>query len=78
MQALANGERVAVYGDYDVDGVTATALLVQVLRGLGGQVEAYIPDRFEEGYGLNNAALHCWQKPVSGGGDGGLRHPLAG
>jgi len=55
--ALAGGERMAVYGDYDVDGVTATALLVQVLRALGGAVEAYIPDRFEEGYGLNNAAL---------------------
>ncbi len=57
LHALASKERVAVYGDYDVDGVTATALLVQVLRSLGGQAEAYIPDRFEEGYGLNNGAL---------------------
>ncbi len=56
-RALANGELIAVYGDYDVDGVTATALMVQVLRRLGGNAEPYIPDRFDEGYGLNNAAL---------------------
>lgn len=55
--ALVHGERIAVYGDYDVDGVTATALLVQVLRALGGNVQEYIPNRFDEGYGLNNEAL---------------------
>ncbi len=55
--ALANREPIAIYGDYDVDGVTATALLVQVLRALGGNVREYIPNRFEEGYGLNNEAL---------------------
>lgn len=55
--ALANREPIAVYGDYDVDGVTATALLVQCLRALGGDVHEYIPNRFEEGYGLNNDAL---------------------
>ena len=56
-RALGSGEHIAVYGDYDVDGVTATVLLVQVLRRLGGRADAYIPDRFDEGYGLNNAAL---------------------
>lgn len=55
--ALADREPIAVYGDYDVDGVTATALLVQALRVLGGNVSEYIPNRFEEGYGLNNDAL---------------------
>jgi single-stranded-DNA-specific exonuclease len=55
--ALADREPIAVYGDYDVDGVTATALLVQALRALGGNVSEYIPNRFEEGYGLNNEAL---------------------
>jgi single-stranded-DNA-specific exonuclease len=63
--ALANREPIAIYGDYDVDGVTATALLVQVLRALSGNpstssgqaVREYIPNRFEEGYGLNNEAL---------------------
>ena len=55
--ALANQEPIAIYGDYDVDGVTATALLVQALRSLGANVREYIPNRFEEGYGLNNEAL---------------------
>jgi single-stranded-DNA-specific exonuclease len=56
-KALANLEPIAVYGDYDVDGVTATALMVQVLRNLRGMVIEYIPNRFDEGYGLNNEAL---------------------
>lgn len=55
--ALANREPIAIYGDYDVDGVTATALLVQALRAFGADVREYIPNRFEEGYGLNNEAL---------------------
>ena len=55
--ALANREPIAIYGDYDVDGVTATALLVQALRALSANVREYIPNRFDEGYGLNNEAL---------------------
>ena len=55
-QALRAGEPIAVYGDFDVDGVTATALLVQVLRALGGHVHPYIPGR-AEGYGLHEEAL---------------------
>src|SRR5450759_1119388 len=55
--ALDHSEQIAIYGDYDVDGVTATALLVQALRALGGNVRGYIPNRFDEGYGLNNEAL---------------------
>jgi single-stranded-DNA-specific exonuclease len=57
MYAIAHGESIVVYGDYDCDGVTATALLCQCLLALGGHAQAYIPDRFEEGYGLNVAAL---------------------
>jgi single-stranded-DNA-specific exonuclease len=56
-RALSAREQLAIYGDYDVDGVTATALLLQALRLLGGQVQAYIPHRFDEGYGLNTEAL---------------------
>lgn len=56
-EALDGGRKIWVYGDYDVDGVAATALLCRVLERLGGQVEAYIPSRFDEGYGLNKAAL---------------------
>ncbi len=56
-RALAQDEPMAIYGDYDVDGVTATALLVDTLTTLGGKVRGYIPNRFDEGYGLNKEAL---------------------
>lgn len=56
--AIIRHERIAVYGDYDVDGVTATALLTQVLVSLGADMIPYIPNRFEEGYGLNVQAVH--------------------
>jgi single-stranded-DNA-specific exonuclease len=56
-QAVTAKERVAVYGDYDVDGVTSTALLVEFLSLLGLKARAYIPNRFDEGYGLNKEAL---------------------
>lgn len=59
--AIRNDEHIAIYGDYDVDGVTATALLTQVLESYGAHVTPYIPDRFEEGYGLNIAALDALQ-----------------
>jgi single-stranded-DNA-specific exonuclease len=55
--ALQHNEPIAIYGDYDVDGVTATALLVQALGALGADVRGYIPNRFDEGYGLNKEAL---------------------
>jgi single-stranded-DNA-specific exonuclease len=55
--ALDHAEPIAIYGDYDVDGVTVTALLVQTLRALGGDAHEYIPNRFDEGYGLNPEAL---------------------
>ena len=55
--ALQHNEPIAIYGDYDVDGVTATALLVQALGALGANVRGYIPNRFDEGYGLNKDAL---------------------
>ncbi|MCK7485394.1 MAG: DHH family phosphoesterase [Bacillus subtilis] len=57
--AIEHSEPIAIYGDYDVDGVTATALLVQALEGLGANVRGYIPNRFDEGYGLNKDALDC-------------------
>jgi single-stranded-DNA-specific exonuclease len=55
--AVKHGETIAIYGDYDVDGVTATALLMQMLQALGAKAKPYIPNRFEEGYGLNREAL---------------------
>ncbi|HEY8348114.1 MAG TPA: single-stranded-DNA-specific exonuclease RecJ [Symbiobacteriaceae bacterium] len=56
-QCIAAGRPIMVYGDYDVDGVTGTAVLVLALRALGAQVDYYIPDRFSEGYGLHTEAL---------------------
>jgi single-stranded-DNA-specific exonuclease len=55
--AIRSHEPIAVYGDYDVDGVTATALLVQTLAAFDANVRPYIPHRVDEGYGLNNEAL---------------------
>jgi len=55
--AIEHHEPIAIYGDYDVDGVTSTALLVQALQALGADVRGYIPNRFDEGYGLNKDAL---------------------
>ncbi len=55
--ALERGESIRVYGDYDVDGVCATALMVRALRGLGGGVDWYIPHRVHEGYGLSEEAV---------------------
>ncbi|HSL95646.1 MAG TPA: single-stranded-DNA-specific exonuclease RecJ, partial [Thermoleophilia bacterium] len=51
-RALQRGEAIAVHGDYDVDGITATFLLVEVLRDLGGDVRWHLPNRFVEGYGV--------------------------
>jgi len=55
--AIAAGEEVAVFGDYDVDGATSAALLVRFVRAAGGRIRAYIPDRLREGYGPNATAL---------------------
>src|SRR6202165_4112966 len=57
-EAIANGQRIAVYGDYDADGVTACVTLARGLRSVGADVITYIPNRFTEGYGLNLEALN--------------------
>ena len=57
--AMTRGEKIAVFGDYDVDGVTATCLLTDFLRKNGADCVPYIPGRLEEGYGLNPIALHA-------------------
>ncbi len=56
--AMARGEKIAVFGDYDVDGITATCLLTDYLRRHGADCVSYIPGRLEEGYGLNPIAIH--------------------
>lgn len=55
--AVEGGERIAIFGDYDVDGATSSSLLVRYLRALGADVRFYIPDRMKEGYGPNGPAL---------------------
>ncbi len=57
LRAIEQGETICVYGDFDADGVCATALLVNALQAAGGRVGPYIPDRVDEGYGLNFDAL---------------------
>lgn len=57
LYAVDHREKIAIYGDYDVDGVTATTLMVEVLQAYGADVQWYIPNRFDEGYGLNADAV---------------------
>lgn len=56
-EAVRDGEKVTIYGDYDVDGITSIALLHTVLAQVGGRPSFYVPDRIEEGYGLNSEAV---------------------
>lgn len=58
VQAILTGQRICVYGDYDTDGTTSTALLVDLLRRLGADVTYYVPNRFRDGYGMNAAAIN--------------------
>ncbi len=57
--AIKENQKITVYGDYDVDGITATALLTETLAHLGARVDYYIPSRFSEGYGVNKSALEA-------------------
>lgn len=57
VQALQNNEEIAIFGDYDVDGATSSAVLYRFLTAIGAKVRIYIPDRMKEGYGPNTAAL---------------------
>jgi single-stranded-DNA-specific exonuclease len=56
-RALQQGEKILIYGDYDVDGTMAVVVLLAALRGLGGQVEAFIPNRLSDGYGMRATVL---------------------
>ncbi len=60
--ALENREKIAVYGDYDVDGISATYILFDYLKSLGADVTYYIPDRIQEGYGMNCGAIDTLKK----------------
>src|SRR5437870_1845795 len=56
-RAIDNAEPILIYGDYDVDGTTGTAVLLRALRMLGGSVGYHVPHRFTEGYGIQQAGL---------------------
>ncbi|MCX5995567.1 MAG: DHH family phosphoesterase, partial [Chloroflexi bacterium] len=62
LRALLGDELIAIYGDFDADGITAAVLLAQGITELGGRVISYIPHRFDEGHGLNLAALKNLKK----------------
>lgn len=57
LEAVKNQELIWVHGDYDVDGTASTAMVCQFLSSIGGRVDYYIPDRFEDGYGLSNKSI---------------------
>ncbi|MBM4065501.1 MAG: single-stranded-DNA-specific exonuclease RecJ [Planctomycetes bacterium] len=65
-EAVRKKEKIVIYGDYDVDGLSATALMYRCLKLIGAQVSYYIPERLEEGYGLNADAI---KKLKEGGAD---------
>lgn len=57
LRAIKNGEKILIYGDYDVDGITSTCLLILTLKQLGANISYYLPHRVREGYGLNPEAI---------------------
>jgi single-stranded-DNA-specific exonuclease len=62
LEAVSQKQKVVIYGDYDIDGITASAVLLEALHALGLEAASYIPDRFEEGYGINLEALQKLMK----------------
>ena len=66
LAARERGEKIVVYGDYDVDGVTASAMLTRFLRAVGAKADYYVPERAREGYGVNPGALSA----IASGGAG--------
>ena len=64
LSALENKEKIIIYGDYDVDGITSTSILFLFLKENGAIVDYYIPNRMEEGYGLNPEAVHKIKEKV--------------
>lgn len=61
LEAVEKKQIIVIYGDYDIDGITASTVMVETIRNLGHQARSYIPDRFEEGYGINLDALQKLQ-----------------
>src|SRR6185312_5413779 len=64
-KAIEKKEQIVVFGDYDVDGITGTAILWETLHALGAHVVPYIPNRIDEGYGLSIAGIENIQSKIS-------------
>ena len=64
--AISEGRRITVHGDYDVDGVTSTAILVGALRELGAECDWLIPSRVDDGYGLSRPRSIFWRREARG------------
>ncbi len=62
VRAVNKKEKIVIYGDYDIDGLSSSALLYDAFMAMGVKVSLYIPDRFEEGYGLNSSAIEKLKK----------------
>ena len=77
LAAVQQKRRICIYGDYDVDGVTGTAILHTALRLLGGRVEFHIPSRLDDGYGLNAVVTHGFNGNSFHGGAEKTFGPLA-
>jgi len=75
LRARAAGETVVIFGDYDVDGVTSTALLLEVLTNLGWKVNSYLPHRLDEGYGLSQDGVENCIKKCPASADAGATGP---
>jgi single-stranded-DNA-specific exonuclease len=77
LRAREQNESLVIFGDYDVDGVTSTALLVEVLRPLGWQVDFYLPNRMDEGYGLSaDGVENCLKKFSASAESSGATRPV--
>jgi single-stranded-DNA-specific exonuclease len=76
LHARDQNESLIIFGDYDVDGVTSTALLVEVLRSLGWKVDFYLPNRMDEGYGLSADGVENCLKKFSAAEDSGATRPV--
>ncbi len=76
-RAREHNELLVIFGDYDVDGVTSTTLLLETLRKLGWQAEAYLPNRMDEGYGLSRDGVeNCLKKFAGDDKNSGLANPV--
>ena len=73
-KALGNKEKILIYGDYDVDGTTAVSLVFKYLRPYSSTLDFYIPDRYDEGYGISYKGIDCRRERRVAGYLAGLRY----